>query len=106
MRFSLFVHMERSDPAKPHTELFAESEELVLMAEEAGFEAAWIGEHHAMEFTIARRRKRSALAPAPSSRRSGIPSSWPARRHCVTSRSAGAWISASRAAPIRSNKSD
>ena len=53
MRFSLFVHMERSDPAKPHAELFAESEELVLMAEEAGFEAAWIGEHHAMEFTIA-----------------------------------------------------
>src|SRR5262245_48295742 len=53
MRFSLFVHMERSDPAKSHAELFAESEELVLMAEEAGFETAWIGEHHAMEFTIA-----------------------------------------------------
>jgi len=53
MRFSLFVHMERSDPAKPHAELFAELEELVLMAEEAGFETAWIGEHHAMEFTIA-----------------------------------------------------
>jgi alkanesulfonate monooxygenase SsuD/methylene tetrahydromethanopterin reductase-like flavin-dependent oxidoreductase (luciferase family) len=53
MRFSLFVHMERSDPAKPHVELFAELEELVFMAEEAGFETAWIGEHHAMEFTIA-----------------------------------------------------
>ncbi len=46
MRFSLFVHMERLDPAKPHAELFAELTELVLMAEEAGFEAAWIGEHH------------------------------------------------------------
>ena len=53
MRFSLFVHMERSDPAKPHRELFEELEELVLMAEHAGFETAWIGEHHGMEFTIA-----------------------------------------------------
>ncbi|WP_119304901.1 LLM class flavin-dependent oxidoreductase [Dongia deserti] len=53
MRFSLFVHMERPDTAKPHAELFAELEELVFMAEEAGFETAWIGEHHAMEFTIA-----------------------------------------------------
>ena len=53
MRFSLFVHMERSDPAKPHAELFAELAELVAMSEEAGFETVWIGEHHAMEFTIA-----------------------------------------------------
>ena len=52
MKFSLFVHMERSDLAKPHSELFAELEELVLLAEEAGFETAWIGEHHGMEFTI------------------------------------------------------
>lgn len=53
MRFSLFVHMERSDPAKPHAELFSELAELVAMVEQAGFETAWIGEHHAMEFTIA-----------------------------------------------------
>ena len=53
MKFSLFVHMERADPAKPHRELFEELEELVLMSEAAGFETAWIGEHHAMEFTIA-----------------------------------------------------
>ena len=53
MKFSLFVHMERADEAKPHAELFAELEELVLDAEEAGFESAWIGEHHGMEFTIA-----------------------------------------------------
>ncbi|MGX5830010.1 LLM class flavin-dependent oxidoreductase [Mesorhizobium sp. 43Arga] len=52
MKFSLFVHMERSDLAKPHSELVAELEELVLMAERAGFETAWIGEHHGMEFTI------------------------------------------------------
>ncbi len=53
MKFSLFVHMERADQQKPHRELFLELEELVLMAEAAGFETAWIGEHHGMEFTIA-----------------------------------------------------
>ena len=53
MKFSLFVHMERSDPKKPHRELFEELEDLVLHAEAAGFESAWIGEHHGMEFTIA-----------------------------------------------------
>ena len=53
MKFSLFVHMERGDTAKPHHELFDEVEDLVIFAEEAGFESAWIGEHHGMEFTIA-----------------------------------------------------
>ncbi len=53
MKFSLFVHMERTEPAKPHRELFTELEELVLTAEAAGFETAWIGEHHGMDFTIA-----------------------------------------------------
>lgn len=53
MKFSLFVHMERSDPAIPHRRLFDELEELTLLCEEAGFETVWIGEHHAMEFTIA-----------------------------------------------------
>ncbi|OHV87825.1 LLM class flavin-dependent oxidoreductase [Mesorhizobium sp. ORS 3428] len=52
MKFSLFVHMERSDLGKPHSELLGELGELVLLAEEAGFETAWIGEHHGMEFTI------------------------------------------------------
>ncbi|MBZ9762357.1 LLM class flavin-dependent oxidoreductase [Mesorhizobium sp. CA8] len=52
MKFSLFVHMERSDLAKPHSELLLELEELVLLVEAAGFETAWIGEHHGMEFTI------------------------------------------------------
>ncbi|HSI39522.1 MAG TPA: LLM class flavin-dependent oxidoreductase [Xanthobacteraceae bacterium] len=53
MKFSLFVHMERSDPAIPYARLFAELEELALIAEAAGFETVWIGEHHAMDFTIA-----------------------------------------------------
>jgi len=53
MKFSLFLHMERSDGEKPHLELFREVEELVLAAEAGGMEAAWIGEHHGMEFTIA-----------------------------------------------------
>ncbi|ESY91457.1 MULTISPECIES: LLM class flavin-dependent oxidoreductase [unclassified Mesorhizobium] len=52
MKFSLFAHMERSDLTKPHSELVTELEELVLLAEQAGFETAWIGEHHGMEFTI------------------------------------------------------
>lgn len=53
MKFSLFVHMERSDKARSHRDLFLDLEELVLTAEVAGFETAWIGEHHGMEFTIA-----------------------------------------------------
>lgn len=53
MKFSLFVHMERVQPTATHRRLFEELEELVLIAEAGGFVAAWIGEHHAMEFTIA-----------------------------------------------------
>ena len=53
MKFSLFVHMERSDPREAQPQLFDNLTELVVMAEEAGFEAAWVGEHHGMEFTIA-----------------------------------------------------
>ncbi len=53
MKFSLFVHMERSDPAVSQRDLFVQLEELVLAAEAGGFETVWIGEHHAMEFTIA-----------------------------------------------------
>ena len=53
MKFSLFVHMERGDLHKAHRELFLELEELVLIVETAGFETVWIGEHHAMDFTIA-----------------------------------------------------
>lgn len=53
MKFSLCLHMERYDDSVSHRELLEQLTELVLMAEQAGMETAWIGEHHAMEFTIA-----------------------------------------------------
>ena len=53
MKFSLFLHMERYDDNKTHQESLAELTELVQIAEAGGFEMAWVGEHHAMEFTIA-----------------------------------------------------
>lgn len=52
MKFSLFVHMERFDPRQSHTALFKELVDLVQAAERGGFDSAWVGEHHAMEFTI------------------------------------------------------
>ncbi|GAB6898524.1 LLM class flavin-dependent oxidoreductase [Kineosporia succinea] len=52
MRFSLFVHMERWDDKVSHRELFENLTELTLMAEAGGFGTVWIGEHHAMEYTI------------------------------------------------------
>ena len=53
MRFSLFVHMERWDESVTHRQLFENLTELTVMAEAGGFETVWIGEHHAMEYTIA-----------------------------------------------------
>lgn len=53
MKFSLFLHMERYDESVSHPQLLDEMTELVKMAENAGFETAWVGEHHAMEYTIA-----------------------------------------------------
>ena len=52
MRFSLFVHMERWDDSVSHRQLFEDLTELTLMAEAGGFGTVWIGEHHAMEYTI------------------------------------------------------
>jgi alkanesulfonate monooxygenase SsuD/methylene tetrahydromethanopterin reductase-like flavin-dependent oxidoreductase (luciferase family) len=52
MKFSLFVHMERFDPGQSHGDLYRELVELVQTAERGGFHSAWVGEHHAMEFTI------------------------------------------------------
>lgn len=52
MRFSLFVHMERWDESVSHEQAFADLTELALMAEDGGFGTVWIGEHHAMEYTI------------------------------------------------------
>ena len=53
MKFSLFVHMECNDPSVAHAQLFGDMTALVQAAEAGGFETAWIGEHHGMEFTIA-----------------------------------------------------
>ena len=53
MKFSLFLHMERYDAETSQPQLFDEMTELVQLAERGGFETAWIGEHHGMEFTIA-----------------------------------------------------
>lgn len=52
MRFSLFVHMERMNDEVSHEQSFENLTELALMAEAGGFGTVWIGEHHAMEYTI------------------------------------------------------
>lgn len=52
MRFSLFVHMERWDDTVDHSQLWENLVELTQMAEAGGFGTVWIGEHHAMEYTI------------------------------------------------------
>ncbi len=52
MKFSLFVHMERWDESVSHRQLFEDLSELTLLAEAGGFSTVWIGEHHAMEYTI------------------------------------------------------
>ncbi|OEC37401.1 Flavin-dependent oxidoreductase, luciferase family (includes alkanesulfonate monooxygenase SsuD and methylene tetrahydromethanopterin reductase) [Pseudomonas cuatrocienegasensis] len=52
MKFSLFVHMERYDEHSSHRQLFEDLCELTLLAEAGGFSTVWIGEHHAMDYTI------------------------------------------------------
>ncbi|MDT3314501.1 LLM class flavin-dependent oxidoreductase [Pseudomonas sp. rhizo66] len=52
MKFSLFIHMERWDESVSHRQLFEDLTELTLIAEAGGFSTVWIGEHHAMEYTI------------------------------------------------------
>ncbi len=53
MKFSLFAHMERLTPDQDQAALYDEFISLCQMADEAGFEAIWTGEHHGMNFTIA-----------------------------------------------------
>ena len=54
MKFSLLANPERFSPADPPpARLLAELTELVLTAEDGGFETAWAAEHHAIEFTAA-----------------------------------------------------
>lgn len=52
MKFSLFLHMERYDEATSHRQLYEELLALCDLAEEGGLHKVWIGEHHAMEYTI------------------------------------------------------
>ena len=53
MKFSLFIHMERVDPAEDQRQLYEEMIALCEIADRGGMHAIWSGEHHAMNFTIA-----------------------------------------------------
>ncbi|MEL6289116.1 MAG: LLM class flavin-dependent oxidoreductase [Pseudomonadota bacterium] len=52
MRISLFAHMERLRADVPHDELYAQFIELCEIADDAGLQTIWTGEHHGMDFTI------------------------------------------------------
>ena len=52
MKFSIFHQVERYDDSISHRQLQEELTELTLLAERGGFDKVWIGEHHAMEFTV------------------------------------------------------
>ncbi|SDX74429.1 Flavin-dependent oxidoreductase, luciferase family (includes alkanesulfonate monooxygenase SsuD and methylene tetrahydromethanopterin reductase) [Ruegeria halocynthiae] len=52
MRFSLFVHMERTSPDQDQQELYENFIALAKIADEGGMYAVWTGEHHGMDFTI------------------------------------------------------
>ncbi len=53
MRFSLFVHMERTSPDQDQKQLYDEFITLSKIADDGGMSAVWTGEHHGMDFTIA-----------------------------------------------------
>ncbi|AXT34564.1 LLM class flavin-dependent oxidoreductase [Phaeobacter sp. LSS9] len=53
MRFSLFVHMERTSADQDQQRLYDEFVALAKIADEGGMHAVWTGEHHGMDFTIA-----------------------------------------------------
>ncbi len=52
MRFSLFVHMERTSPDQDQQELYESFVALAKIADAGGMHAVWTGEHHGMDFTI------------------------------------------------------
>jgi alkanesulfonate monooxygenase SsuD/methylene tetrahydromethanopterin reductase-like flavin-dependent oxidoreductase (luciferase family) len=51
MKFALFAHVERYDQDASWADLFEELCQLVELAEDGGFETAWIGEHYGMQYT-------------------------------------------------------
>jgi len=53
MKFSLFVHMERTSTAQSQKQLYDELVGLCEIADRGGMHAIWTGEHHGMNFTIA-----------------------------------------------------
>jgi len=53
MRFSLFVHMERTSAEQDQNQLYRDFIALSKIADEGGMHAVWTGEHHGMDFTIA-----------------------------------------------------
>lgn len=52
MQFGISVNMERTDPSQSVREVERNALELVRIAEQGGFEAAWSAEHHCIELTI------------------------------------------------------
>lgn len=53
MKFSVSLHLERSSPDTPMTEVTRNMLELARIADRGGFETLWTAEHHTIEFTIA-----------------------------------------------------
>jgi alkanesulfonate monooxygenase SsuD/methylene tetrahydromethanopterin reductase-like flavin-dependent oxidoreductase (luciferase family) len=53
MKFQFVINMERMTPALSMRDVERHTLEMVLMADEGGFESAWAAEHHALEMTIA-----------------------------------------------------
>jgi alkanesulfonate monooxygenase SsuD/methylene tetrahydromethanopterin reductase-like flavin-dependent oxidoreductase (luciferase family) len=53
VKFALFLEMGRTDPDQPMPEVFEQTLDLLRLAEVGGFDAAYTGEHHAIEMTIA-----------------------------------------------------
>ncbi len=53
MKFALSLHLERSSPDMPMTEVTRNMLELAQIADRGGFETLWTAEHHTIEFTIA-----------------------------------------------------
>ena len=53
MKFSLFVHMEKTNSSQSYDQLYNEFLSLCKIADDGGMHAIWTGEHHCMDFTIA-----------------------------------------------------
>ena len=53
MRFSFAINLERMDPDTSVADVSQHALEMVQLADLAGFDIAWVAEHHAIEMTIA-----------------------------------------------------